>query len=519
VIGESLGSYRIIDTLGEGGMGVVYVAEHELIGRKAAVKRLLPEYSNNKNIVERFFNEARAAAMIKHPGIVQIFDFGYAEDGSAYIVMEYLEGEGLTSKIKGYGRMPADDVYHLSRQVADALAAAHTSGIIHRDLKPDNIHVVPDPQVPGGERIKVLDFGIAKLLGNTPATAKTRTGAMMGSPMYMSPEQCRGAGEVDLRADIYSLGCVMYHMATGRPPFDAEGVGEIIGKHIYEAPAPPRTFAPDIPDALQAIILRTLEKAPEARHPTMEALVQAIDDATGARFAMASQLSSPGYRRGQSQPLAPTLATEPPVTTTLGNSAAEIAGPIGSVADTGKRGWLVPLAAAVLIGGGAAVYALASGGSGDDKQAPQPTAAAPAPDLEPAKTVEPDPAAPVVAVAEKITVKIKSSPAGAQVYNVATGIKIGKTPFERQYDRSQGDLDVVLRLKGYDPQELSVALDADRTETVALEKHSRTPKKQPQPQPTVVAEPPPKKDPDPVNKPPKKAEWGKTFNPLEDDSQ
>ncbi len=513
MIGESLGSYRIVDTLGEGGMGVVYIAEHSLLGRKAAVKRLLPEYSNNKDMVERFFNEARAAAMIKHPGIVQIFDFGYADNGSAYIVMEYLEGEGLTSRIEGVGRLPADEVYHLTRQVAGALAAAHNAGIIHRDLKPDNIHIVRDPQVPGGERTKVLDFGIAKLLGNSPATAKTRTGAMMGSPMYMSPEQCRGAGEVDLRADIYSLGCVMYHMATGRPPFEGDGVGEIIGKHIYEVPVEPRSFAPDLPDALQAIIMCTLAKEPDARYATMDDLVRAIDDATGARFAMASQ-SSPGYGRAPSHPVAPVaVGTEPPVQTTLGISAGEIAGPIGSVVDTGKQSWLMPLAAVLLLGGGATLFALTRGGGDPEDTRPVP-AAAPAP--EPERQVEPTPPPPVDLVPEKITVKIASTPGGAGVFNVATGVKIGKTPFEKQYDVSDGELVVVLRLKGHVPLELSLALDADRSETVALEKRSRKKKKKQE-----VATKPPPKAPEPVikkKKKKKKAEWGKTFNPLEDDS-
>lgn len=514
MIGQSLGSYRIIDTLGEGGMGVVYVAEHELIGRKAAVKRLLPEYSNNKDMVDRFFNEARAATMIKHPGIVQIFDFGYADDGSAYIVMEFLEGEELTQRIESAGRLPVDEVYHLSRQLGSALAAAHSAGIIHRDLKPDNIHIVKDPQVPGGERIKILDFGIAKLLGNSPTTAKTRTGAMMGSPMYMSPEQCRGAGEVDLRADIYSLGCVMYHMATGRPPFDAGGVGEIIGKHIYEQPAEPRSYAPDLPDALQAIILRTLEKDPDARHATMDDLIQAIDDATGARFAMTSHSSAPGYGRAPSQPVVAS-GTAPPVQTTLGNSAAEIAGPIGSVVDAGKWGWLVPLAAVVLLGGGATLFAVTRGG-GDDLGNTTPVAAK-APDPEPVEKVEPTPPPPVDPAPEMITVKIATTPRGAGVYNVATGIKIGTTPFEKQYTRSDGELVVVLRLKGYAPQELSLALDADRTEGVVLAKRTRKKKKKQE----VATKPPPEKAPEPVikNEKKKKSEWGKTFNPLEDDSQ
>ena len=204
LIGQTLGSYKIVEQLGEGGMGIVYTARHPLIGRTAAVKVLLPEFSNDKEVTERFFNEARAATLIKHPGIVDIFDYGYAGDGSAYIVMEFLDGSSLSDRIDAAGQMAERDVFRLCRQAASALSAAHKAGIVHRDLKPDNIFIVPDGEVVGGERIKVLDFGIAKLSGDAGGITKTRTGAVMGSPLYMSPEQCRGAAEVDVRADVYS---------------------------------------------------------------------------------------------------------------------------------------------------------------------------------------------------------------------------------------------------------------------------------------------------------------------------
>src|SRR5215831_18237470 len=163
VIGTTVGSYRILDKLGEGGMGAVYLAEHTLIGRRAAVKVLLPELSNNQEIVNRFFNEARSTAQIKHPGLIDIYDFGYHTTGSAFIVMEFLDGESLASRLRRESRLPIALLATLGRQIASALAAAHQKGIVHRDLKPDNVFLVVDAEMQHGVRAKVLDFGIAKL--------------------------------------------------------------------------------------------------------------------------------------------------------------------------------------------------------------------------------------------------------------------------------------------------------------------------------------------------------------------
>ena len=180
-------------------MGVVYVAEHPLIGRKVAVKVLLPDYSRNQEVVSRFFNEARATALIKHPGLVDVLDFGYDADGNAYLVMEFLDGESLGGRLERESRLPAELLINVARQASAAVGAAHQQGIIHRDLKPDNLFLVPDAEL--GIRVKILDFGIAKLtLDDTPSEVlKTRTGAVMGTPLYMSPEQAGGAGKIDPR--------------------------------------------------------------------------------------------------------------------------------------------------------------------------------------------------------------------------------------------------------------------------------------------------------------------------------
>jgi serine/threonine-protein kinase len=270
LLGVVIGNYQIIRKLGEGGMGAVY------LGRHAAIKVLLPELSARPDIVNRFFNEARAVTSISDPGIVQVFDFGYHTDGSAFIVMEYLEGEPLDRRLARLGKLPAYDALLLCRQIASSLAAAHAQNIIHRDLKPENIYLVHDGEVASGERSKILDFGIAKLSDDNPGKIKTSTGALMGTPIYMSPEQCRGLGTLDHRSDIYSLGCVLFHLLTGRPPFEGEGMGDIIAAHIREPAPVPSSRAPEIAPGIDALLLRCLAKSPDERYQTMQELALAI---------------------------------------------------------------------------------------------------------------------------------------------------------------------------------------------------------------------------------------------------
>jgi serine/threonine-protein kinase len=272
----TLGTYRLVGKLGEGGMGAVYVGEHVLIGRRAAIKVLLPQYSMNEEIVQRFFNEARAVTQISDSGIVQVFDFGYASDGSAYIVMELLEGESLDRRLERVGRMAPLDALRLFRLACGSLGAAHAKGVVHRDLKPENIFLVGDPAVTGGERPKLLDFGIAKLTTTDPDRAKTRTGLVIGTPVYMSPEQCRGAADVDLRADIYAMGGLLMTMLTGRPPFECESSGELIAAHLREPPPLPSQRVPGLPPELDRVVARCLAKAPDERYASAAALANAV---------------------------------------------------------------------------------------------------------------------------------------------------------------------------------------------------------------------------------------------------
>ncbi len=217
-------------------MGAVYLAEHPGIGRRVAVKVLHKNYTRDENLLGRFLNEARAANAIRHPNIIEILDSGKQADGTPFLVMELLEGESLAARIRSRGAMPIPTALEFAYQTASALGAAHKKGIVHRDLKPDNLFVVPDPHDPDRERVKVLDFGIAKLQQSPADSVKTRTGTLMGTPIYMSPEQCRGTKAVDHRSDIYSLGIILYEMLLGLPPFVSEGFGELVNMHLNVQP-------------------------------------------------------------------------------------------------------------------------------------------------------------------------------------------------------------------------------------------------------------------------------------------
>jgi serine/threonine-protein kinase len=276
MVGTRMGSYQLVAPLGAGGMGAVYLAHHALLGRPAAVKILLPEMSQNRDVVNRFFNEARAATAIRHPSIVEIYDFGFLADGNAYIVMELLEGESLARRLARVGVPPEERALQVTRQIAGALQAAHERQIVHRDLKPDNVFVVRDPEIAGGERIKLLDFGIAKLATDV-GDSRTRTGTVMGTPSYMAPEQCRGASAVDGRADLYALGCILYELLCGRPPFVADGPGDVIAHHLYFAPESPRLLRPAISEGAEALAMWLLQKDPAARPATAGEVITAID--------------------------------------------------------------------------------------------------------------------------------------------------------------------------------------------------------------------------------------------------
>ena len=287
--GGQIGPYQVERRLGAGGMGEVYLARHRHLNRDAAIKVLLAEISMNQGVVSRFFTEARATAQLRHPHIVEIFDCDVLPDGRAYIVMEYLRGESLRGTLDRVGTLSPDwsTIAAISGMVASALAAAHENGIVHRDLKPDNTYLSTSANPREGLTIKILDFGIAKLLaggdrtggGSTP----TRTGSLIGTPLYMSPEQCRGIATIDHRADIYSLGCVMFEMVVGQPPFVAEAPGDILMAHILQEAPPLRSFRAEVPPEIDAWVARMLAKDPAARPQFMAEVVAMVEALLGVR--------------------------------------------------------------------------------------------------------------------------------------------------------------------------------------------------------------------------------------------
>ncbi len=268
MVGERIGNYRVVRQLGEGGMGVVYEAVRDDIGGRAAIKVLRPESALNPEAAARFFNEARAANLIDHPGIVKIFDYGQLPSGAPYLAMELLSGEALFQRMQRERRFSEPDTIRLGRQVAAALAAAHAKEVIHRDLKPENIFIVPDGEAEGGERAKILDFGIAKLARGQTGLVRTHTNMVMGTPIYMSPEQCKGGKHVDGRADVYALGVILFEMVAGRTPFVAEEGGEYIGMHLFKAPPALSSLAPTVSPGLEKAVSLMLRKEPQAR-PSM----------------------------------------------------------------------------------------------------------------------------------------------------------------------------------------------------------------------------------------------------------
>src|SRR5688572_10254334 len=241
--GQDVGGYVVEMKIGEGGMGVVYGAHHPKIGKRAAIKVLAKSLCAVPMAVDRFVQEARSVNQIRHPNIVDIFAFGELGDGRSYFVMEWLDGEPLSKRMSS-GENTLADVVEILDEVADALEAAHEKGIVHRDLKPDNVFLVP---VRGNRRVvKLLDFGLAKLGGDEPGIVKTRSGIMMGTPVYMSPEQARGKN-VDHRTDIYALGAMAFEMVTGRAPYDAETAFDILMQHIGAEVPRPSSIWPQVP--------------------------------------------------------------------------------------------------------------------------------------------------------------------------------------------------------------------------------------------------------------------------------
>ncbi|MBK7539803.1 MAG: serine/threonine protein kinase [Myxococcales bacterium] len=316
MIGQLVGKYRIAEKIGEGGMGAVYRAEHVVLGSPAAIKVLLPQWTRNRQVVDRFLTEARAASAIRHVGIVQVFDAGRLDNGQAYIAMELLAGSSLADLLERRGTLTPPLALAVGGQILAALDAAHVVGVIHRDLKPDNIQLVRDPTAPSFIRVKLLDFGIAKLLFDAEGRRlPTAGGALLGTPSYMSPEQCAGHS-VDARSDLYSVGCILFEMLTGQPPFYGDTSADIVAMHLHEPPPLLRSVDPTLSRELEQLVSRMLDKDPEERTPSaawaLAALERAVFDApanaptaVAAPLVLAAMSAGPPALPGGPVPLPP----------------------------------------------------------------------------------------------------------------------------------------------------------------------------------------------------------------------
>jgi eukaryotic-like serine/threonine-protein kinase len=282
------GRYELLRVIGQGGMGTVYEVRHRALGKRFALKALRKDLARDAEIAARFIQEARTAAAVSHPGLVEITDFGRLETGQVYFVMELLEGESLAALLRRSGPLPAARALAIVRQLAHAVKAAHDASIVHRDLKPDNIHL---GRGDASDVVKVVDFGLAKVIGSSKLT---RAGVVFGTPHYMSPEQAAGES-VDHRADIYSLGIVMYEMFTGKVPFEADSYMGVLTKHLHATPAPPSSLGAAVEPlgALEDVILRCLQKRPDARYDDLSSLLSDLDERSRRPAKVARPVAPP----------------------------------------------------------------------------------------------------------------------------------------------------------------------------------------------------------------------------------
>jgi tRNA A-37 threonylcarbamoyl transferase component Bud32 len=456
VLGER---YRVLRTLGEGGMGQVYLAEHVLLGKQVAVKVLRHDFSAKEDLVKRFQLEAVAASQIGQENIVDVTDFGQTPERSFYYVMEYVPGRSLGQLVDGAGPMPADRALPLFTQICKALAAAHARGIVHRDLKPDN--VIVSRLADSSEKAKVLDFGISKV-GEGPSGSRiTQVGMVVGTPHYMAPEQAVGS-DVDQRADIYAFGVLAYEVLTGKVPFDAENPVQVLLKHQSELPQPPSERAPvmAIPQAVEDLVLRCLEKRREDRPQDMAEVLRALDGCMvelGLSVGSASlALAASGRTDPAGMPVPPRREAAaarlplPEVAVPVPGGAALPSGLTAELAHarfTDRRGYVVLGVLALLIGAVGVMLAFTGRAARESVEVVRP---AQAPRSLQQALATPPPSPPVAAAAPVLArVMVSSVPGGARVLG-ANHQLLGQTPFTLQLAHGE-QREVHLEVPGYRP--------------------------------------------------------------------
>jgi serine/threonine-protein kinase len=481
--------FRIVSKLGVGGMGTVYRAEHCYIKKQVALKLLRPEITENPDAVTRFQREALAASTIGHENIVAIDDFGRLPDGQVYLTMEFLDGYPL-SKIIGQEALPLEQIFDVALQASHGLAAAHSMGIIHRDMKPENVFLTEE-----GRKVKILDFGIAKVTRADTDTNLTKTGAIFGTPHYMAPEQALGQ-RVDHRADIYSMGIILYEMLAGRVPFRSDSFMAVLTQHVTKEPKAPSTVAPTrgVPVELESVAMRAIRKKPEERFQDMGQLVSAVLEARTALLGdhpLMSHLSLSKILPPAA--LAPTESAIHPLDLAGGTGEVPATGPgerhqgkvtatagelIGAMSPPRKRTGLLigAMLLALLLGAGSVVaFVLTRGG---DKASLVPVADNPAAKTDvsnngsvksaanprPAEAKAKAPAADEkTATGKQVKVLVTSVPSGATI--VMGERELGTTP-ESIMLPAGGEAQMVLKHRGYREREILVRAPMDRDKVV-----------------------------------------------------
>jgi serine/threonine-protein kinase len=465
--GEMVGEYRVEAKLGEGGFGVVYRAVQPLIGKLVAIKILSRKLSGDPQMVSRFVAEARAVNQIQSKNIVDIFGFGALPDGRQYFVMELLTGLTLEDFVRQRGRVPVEEAMPIFRAIARALDAAHAADIVHRDLKPENVFLVADDE----ERLmpKLLDFGIAKLMGGATGGHKTRTGVPMGTPYYMSPEQCRG-DKIDLRTDVYSFGVLAFQVLTGALPFAGESFMQIMFAHVSSAPPVPSSVLPGLGTTLDAPILQMLAKAPGERPAScgaaVEALAAAARDAghqvgtlpVGTPPAVASARTPVGSSLAHADTEVMRIQTGP-TTLTASETSPE--------APAKRRAPLVALAAVAVLAVAGGGIAIAMSRTSDSPSAAPAPASAPAPITSEAPAPSASAAPPKVP--RRVRFTLTARPERVEVF--LGDKKLGTVPDDEiRFDRSDQELELTVKADGYRPETITVKPVADVSASVKLRK-------------------------------------------------
>lgn len=501
--GDILGDhYRVDRRIGRGAMGAVYVVEHLGLGKRFAAKVVSAARASDKNAIRRLRTEARTLSAIEHENIVNVTHLGQTEDGRLFVVMELLEGEDLGSRIhrqrdlaaRGEADpwLPDEEVADYVPQLLSALTAAHQAQVVHRDLKPDNLFLAKKR---GKTVLKVVDFGISKMQRMEDQPSLTQTGQILGTPLYMAPEQGKSTAEVDARADLYSFGCILHELLTGQPPFVADGVYDCIVKHATETPRPPSALRPGLSNELDELVLRCLQKKPGNRFANAEAIAEAFALAW-AHGVMEVEVSGERPKLSPRPASAETTADAVPVEGAQAEARALLATTGGmeaipAASPPGGRGRLVVGAAALAL---LAVGAFAWWSPGADDAPPQPPrahSAAPAVETQasptepsgaedPAGEATPEPAetpptsdvtegepqgTETPEVAQPVDVHLESTPSGAVVYRM--GERLGRTPLDVSV-LPEHPTDVELALPGYRRQRVFLNADTPSPEPVRL---------------------------------------------------